>query len=210
MKSMSKKELEEIKRKFEGKRLVVLVGKPNRGKTTTLFEVARQLAKDWQPECQQCCVDAAFNTFINPDETRSDIRIVLPTDNGEYVYLSSHGDDLRNIENNLKFFTNSLDHSLHLYLAHEKGLRRIDWKNGLIKYPPTVCVTACSYPQEGKMKEEAEKMKEELEFVDDKRVWQPKEPGIKQLDGSYDNSQMIEKMMKIIKEQVEHQKIEVL
>ena len=207
---MSKKELEEIKRKFEGKRLVVLVGKPNRGKTTTLFEVARQLAKDWQPECQQCCVDAAFNTFINPDETRSDIRIVLPTDNGEYVYLSSHGDDLRNIENNLKFFTNSLDHSLHLYLAHEKGLRRIDWKKGLIKYPPTVCVTACRHPQDGEVNEEAKKMKEELEFVGNKGVWHPKESGIELPDGSYDNSQMIEKMVKIIKEQVEHQKIEVL
>ncbi len=210
MKSMSKKELEEIKRKFEGKRLVVLVGERNCGKTTTLFEVARRLAKDWQPECQQCCVDAAFNTFINPDETRSDIRIVLPTDNGEYVYLSSHGDDLRNIENNLKFLTNSLDHSLHLYLAHEKSLRRIDWKNGLIKYPPTVCVTACSYPQNGKNRAMAEQMKKELEFVDENGIWCKKESGIEQPDGSYDNSQMIEKMVKIIKEQVEHQKIEVL
>ncbi len=207
---MNNKELEEIKRKFEGKHLVVLEGERNCGKTTTLFEVAKRLAKEWQPGCQECCIDAAFGVFVKPDNTRSDIRVILPREDGQYVYLSTFGDTLAVIENNLKFFTNSLDHSLHLYLAHEKGLRRIDWKNGLIKYPPTVCVTACSYPQEGKMKEEAKKMKEELEIVDDKGVWQQKEPGIKQPDGSYDNSQMIEKMMKIIKEQVEHQKIEVL
>ena len=49
-----------------------------------------------------------------------------------------------------------------------------------------------------------------LEFVDDKGVWQQKDSGIKLSDGSYDNRQMKEKMVKIIKGQVEHLKIEVL
>lgn len=202
-------ELLVIKRIFKGKSLIVLEGERNCGKTTTLFELARRLAKELQPGCQECCIDAAFNVFVNPDNTRSDIRVILPIGGGWYIYLSTFGDTLVVIENNLRFFTNSIDHSLHLYLAHEKGLKRIDW-NDLSMYPPLVCVTACSYPQEGKMKEEAERMKEELEIVGNKGEWHQKKPGIKQPDGSYDNSQMIEEMVNAIKEQLQHHKIEVL
>ena len=195
---MNNKELQTIKKLFTGKKLIVLEGQRNCGKTTTLFEVARQLAKDLQPNCRQCCIDAAFNVFINPDGTRSDIRVILPIGNGWYIYLSTFGDTLVVIENNITVFENDVKHSIHIYLAHETGLKRIDWKD-LSMYPPMVCVTACSYPQSGKNKAMAEQMKEKLESFDKNGIWLKKKSGSKQPNGfSNEDTKMIDEILKNI------------
>ena len=125
------------------KKLIALVGDADCGKTFTLVEVARQLAEKGKFQTDIIGLGGSFKSRIKPDGNPSDIRIVIPNINGEYIYIATAGDTKEDLVKNFEFFDALQVSPLRRYFFVEKDyLRQISWTE-LRKYPPTVCITAC-------------------------------------------------------------------
>ena len=125
------------------KKLITLVGDADCGKTFTLVEVARELAKRGKSQTDIVGLEGSFKSRIKFDGNPNDIRIVIPyIKDGEYIYIATAGDTDEDLIKNFEFFDASHVSTLRRYFFVEKDyLRQISWAE-LQKYPPTVCITA--------------------------------------------------------------------
>jgi len=118
---------------------IILYGKRNAGKTTTLFDLAFFLAK-----CSKITM-VSVRTMFRKGKGYHDAHFIIKY-NGKKVYIGTGGDTWAISRMNYDFFEHAFQSSLDIYELNSSGIRKLDLsdKKELNKTAkPDVCICAC-------------------------------------------------------------------
>lgn len=121
----------------DSRMLIVLYGKANQGKTTTLMQLAINLAGGGS------VMTNSIKTIFNKRSKINDVRIIIEY-NGIYVYIASGGDNWSICKGNTNFFEGQFGNQT-IYIKDASGLRpmSVKEKNTIKSHKTKVAISAC-------------------------------------------------------------------
>ena len=119
------------------KQMIVLYGKANQGKTTTLRQLSIKLVGD-NPEMTQ-----AINALFKKNQKTKDIRIIV-TYRGVLVFIATGGDAWSICRSSCEFFEGKFAKKKDIYIVDANGLRQLTGEEKkTFGGKPTVAMCAC-------------------------------------------------------------------
>lgn len=119
------------------KQMIVLYGKANQGKTTTLRQLSIKLVGD-NPEMTQ-----AINALFKKNQKTKDIRIIVNY-RGVLVFIATGGDAWSICRSSCEFFEGKFAKKKDIYIVDANGLRQLTGEEKkTFGGKPTVAICAC-------------------------------------------------------------------
>lgn len=119
--------------------LIVLYGKSNQGKTTTLMELAINLAGGGP------AMDKSIKAIFNKKSKLNDVRIIIEYKD-VFIYIASGGDAWSICKGNTNFFESQFSKQI-IYIIDASGLRQMSSEEKISfkmkKSKPKVAICAC-------------------------------------------------------------------
>ena len=119
--------------------LIVLYGKSNQGKTTTLMELAINLAGGGP------AMDKSIKAIFNKKSKLNDVRIIIEFKD-VFIYIASGGDAWSICKGNTNFFESQFSKQI-IYIIDASGLRQMSSEEKISfkmkKSKPKVAICAC-------------------------------------------------------------------